>query len=106
MQGVFSELRQDEERGSIKHITDKIQGPGLLLPGPWCCLRTEGLVLRVGPYLAVDLLDEGLTILVALLLLADLLELLVGEPDEPLGDLFDAQPIVVRGLQSAEDGGP
>src|ERR687897_639328 len=105
MQSVFSELRQDEERGSIKHITDK-KRPGLLLPGPWCCLRTKGLVLRVGPYLAVDLLDEGLTILVALLVLADLLELLGGETVEPLGDLFDGQLIVVRGLQGAEDGGP
>src|SRR5215208_6255243 len=105
MQSVFSELRQDEERGSIKHITDK-KRPRLLLPGPRCCLRTEGLVLRVGPDLAVDPLDEALTILVPLLELADLLELLDREPVEPLGDLFDGQPIVVRGLQSAEDGGP
>jgi hypothetical protein len=71
---AFSDLRQDEERGSI---TDKKRA-GASTPRP-SALPSKGLALRVGPYLAVDLLDEGLTILVPLLELADLLELLGGE---------------------------
>src|SRR3712207_6452945 len=60
--------------------------------------------LRVGPYLAVDLLDQGLAVLVLLLVLAHLLELIGGETLEPLGDLIDGQLVVVRGLQRTEDG--
>src|SRR5215212_11705188 len=60
----------------------------------------------VGPYLAVDLLDEGLAVLVVLLELAHLLELLGGEALDPPGDLRDGQSFVVSGLQRSKHGGP
>jgi len=67
----------------------------------------EGSWLRaLGPYLAVELLDEGLAVLVPLLVLADLLELICGETFQPLGDLFDGQLVVVGGLEGTEDGSP
>src|SRR3954453_1681493 len=50
------------------------------------------LGVLVGPYLAVDLLNEGLAVLMVLLELAHLLKLLGGEALYPLGDLRDAQP--------------
>src|SRR5215217_2739102 len=62
--------------------------------------------LGVGPYLAVDLRDEGLAVLVLLLELAHLLELLGGKALYPPGDLVHAQPIVIGGPQRAIDGGP
>src|SRR5215218_3861888 len=64
----------------------------------WCALRV------LGPYLAINLLDEALAILVLLFVLPDLLKLLDGEADELLGDLRDGQPLVVPGLQGTEDG--
>src|SRR5215208_5153201 len=66
---------------------------------------SKGLSLGVGPYLAVDLLDQGLAVLVLLLVLADLPELLDGKALQPLGDLRDGQLVVVGGLQRTEDGG-
>src|SRR5829696_2513581 len=66
----------------------------------------KGHWLRVlGPYLAVDLLDEGLAILILLLVLADLLELLYRKAVELLHDVLYSQLPVVRGLQGTEDGG-
>src|SRR5215203_5908428 len=66
----------------------------------------EGHWLRVlGPYLAVDLLDEGLAILILLLVLADLLELLDRKAVELLHDVLYSQVLVVHGLQGTEDGG-
>src|ERR671910_10189 len=59
----------------------------------------------LGPYLAVDLLDEGLAILILLLVLADLLELLYRKAVELLHDVLYSQVLVVRGLQGTEDGG-
>src|SRR5215208_7620512 len=79
------------------------RGPGLQ-PRP-SALLLERLSLRVGPYLAVDLLDQGLAVLVPLLVLADLLELSDGEIVEPPCDLIDGQLFVVGGLQRTEDGG-
>src|ERR671911_1135537 len=77
-------------------------------PRPFAAPPSEGPALRVvvGPYLAVDLPDEGLAVLVALLELAHLPQLIGGEPLQPLGDLVDGQPVVVLGLQRAQDGGP
>src|SRR5215218_1107363 len=66
----------------------------------------KGLWLGVlGPYRAVDLLDEGLAILILLLVLADLLELLDRKAVELLHDVLYSQVLVVRGLQGTEDGG-
>src|SRR5688572_11046824 len=62
------------------------------------------LSLGVGPNLAVDLLDQGLAVLILLLVLANLPELLDGKAVKPLGDLRDGQLIVVGGLQRTEDG--
>src|SRR5215208_746844 len=78
------------------------KGPGLQ-PRP-SALPSKRLSLGVSPYLAVDLLDEGLAVLVVLLVLADLLELLDGKAVQPLGDLRYGQLIVVGGLQGTEDG--
>src|SRR5215213_2418575 len=79
------------------------KGPGLQ-PRP-SVLPIKRLSLRVGPYLAVDLLDQGLAVLVPLLVLADLPELLGGKAVQPLGDLRDGQLVIVGGLQRTEDGG-
>src|SRR5215208_8140408 len=79
------------------------KGPGLQ-PRP-SVLPIKRLSLRVGPYLAVDLLDQGLAVLVPLLVLADLLELSDGEIVEPPCDLIDGQLFVIGGLQGTEDGG-
>src|SRR5215216_3483203 len=66
----------------------------------------KGLWLGVlGPNLAVDLLDEGLAILILLLVLAELLELLDRKAVELLHDVLYSQVLVVRGLQCTEDGG-
>src|SRR5215216_6678391 len=90
----------------------KRRGPGLLRSGPrrfplkGHCFPLKGHWLGVlGPYLAVDLLDEGLAILILLLVLADLLELLYRKAVELLNDVLYSQLLVVRGLQGTEDGG-
>src|SRR5215212_3315903 len=81
------------------------RGPERKSPGPRR-FPLKGLWLRVlGPYLAVDLLDEGLAILILLLVLADLLELLNRKAVELLHDVLYSQVLVVRGLQGTEDGG-
>src|SRR5215204_1288234 len=81
------------------------RGPGPK-PRPLFAPPSKGPALRVvGPYLAVDLPDEGLAVLVALLELAHLFELLGGEALQPLGDLRDGQPVVVLGLERAQHGG-
>src|SRR5215204_7068686 len=77
------------------------KGPGL--QSRPSALPSKRFSLGVGPYLAVDLLDEGLAVLVVLLVLADLLELLDGKAIQPLGDLRYGQLIVVGGLQGTED---
>jgi hypothetical protein len=81
----------------------QVEGPGLE-PRP-SALRWERFALGVvGPCLAVDSLDEGLTILVLLLVFPDLLELLDREAVELPGNLIHGQLLVVRGLQGGEDG--
>src|SRR5215208_3876473 len=80
-------------------------GPERKSPGPRR-FPLKGLWLGVlGPYLAVDLLDEGLAILILLLVLADLLKLLDRKAVELLHDVVYTQVLVVRGLQGTEDGG-
>src|SRR5688572_27764710 len=97
----FAEVRQDEERGGT---LEKMRA-GALRSGPRR-FTLKGHWLRVlGPYLAVDLLDEGLAILILLLVLADLLELLDRKAVELLHDVLYSQVLVVRGLQGTEDGG-
>src|ERR687897_784116 len=79
---------------------------GVLVPALLLAF-SKALALRVvGPYLAVDLLDQGLAVLVLLLELAHLLELLGGEALDPLGDLIDGQLVVVGGPKRAKNGGP
>ena len=56
-------------------------------------------LLGVGPYLAVDALDEALAVLGALLEFAHPPELLDGKVVELPGDLRDGQPLVVLGFQ-------
>jgi hypothetical protein len=69
----FSEVRQDELEG-MKHK----KRTGVLVPALLVAF-SKALALRVvGPYLAVDLLDQGLAVLVLLLELAHLLKLLGG----------------------------
>src|SRR5215213_8922796 len=81
------------------------RGPERKSPGPGR-FPLKGLWLGVlGPNLAVDLLDEGLAILILLLVLADLLELLDRKAVELLHDVLYSQVLVVRGLQGTEDGG-
>src|SRR5215217_7018073 len=83
----------------------KHRGPGHQSSGPRR-FPLKGHWLRVlRPYLAVDLLDEGLAILIPLLVLADLLELLDRKAVELLHDVVYSQVLVVRGLQGTEDGG-
>src|SRR5215207_2771112 len=77
------------------------KGPGL--QSRPSALPSKRLSLGVGPYLAVDLLDQGLAVLVLLLVLADLLELFDGKAIQPLGDLRYGQLIVVGCLQGTED---
>src|SRR5918993_1164594 len=80
-------------------------GPERKSPGPRR-FPLRGLRLGVlGPYLAVDLLDEGLAILILLLVLADLLELLERKAVKLLHDVVYSQLLVVRGLQGTEDSG-
>src|SRR5215204_1154739 len=82
------------------------RGPERKSPGPRR-FPLKGLWLGVlGPYLAVDLLDEGLAVLMVLLVLAHLLKLLGGEALDPLGDLLHGQPLVVGGLERSQHGGP
>src|SRR3712207_4557977 len=60
----------------------------------------------VGPYLAVDLRDEGLAVLVVLLELANLLKLLGGKTLDPLDDLVHGQRVVIGGPERRQDGRP
>src|SRR5215216_7119148 len=80
------------------------KGPGLQ-PRP-SVLPIKRLSLRVGPYLAVDLLEEGLAVLVILLELTHLPQLLGGKAVDPLGDLLHGQPFVVGGLKRSQHSGP
>src|SRR5688572_22287619 len=97
----FAEVRQDEERGGT---LEKMRA-GALKPGPRR-FPLKGHWLRVlGPYLAVDLLDEGLAILILLLVLADLLELLDRKAVKLLHDVVYSQVLVVCGLQGTEHSG-
>src|SRR5215217_6430441 len=81
------------------------RGPERKSPGPRR-FPLKGLWLGVlGPYLAVDLLGEGLAILILPLVLADRLELLDRKAVELLHDVLYTQVLVVRGLQGTEDGG-
>src|SRR5215207_295951 len=83
----------------------KHRGPGHQSSGPRRFPLKELWLRVLGPYLAVDLLDEGLAILILLLVLADLLELLDRKAVELLHDVLYSQVLVVRGLQGTEDGG-
>jgi hypothetical protein len=84
------------------------EGPGLI-PRPFslrplkCSRFSLGVV---GPYLAVDLLDKSLAILMVLLELANLLKLLGGKAFDPPGNLRDTQLVVVRSPERAHNGGP
>src|SRR5215211_2061914 len=80
-------------------------GPERKSPGPRRFPLKGHWLGVLGPYLAVDLLDEGLAILILLLVLADLLELLDCKAVELLHDVLYSQVLVVRGLQGTEDGG-
>src|SRR5215204_2125693 len=84
----------------------KSKGPGLT-PRPFSS-RSRGFALGVvvGPYLAVDLLDEGLAVLVLLLELPNLLKLFGGKAFDSPGNLLDGQRIVVGGPKRAQHGGP
>src|SRR5215208_124841 len=94
----FARTRNGAGRCRSRGPERKIPGPRRFpLKGNW--LR----VLRL--YLAVDLLDEGLAILILLLVLADLLELLDRKAVELLHDVLYTQVLVVRGLQGTEDSG-
>src|SRR5215210_2384077 len=85
-------------------VRAQVKGPGHA-PRP-LALRCEGFsALGVGPYLAVDALHEALAVLVALLELAQLLELICGKVVELLGDLRDGQPLVVVRLQGTKHAG-
>src|SRR5215217_2552149 len=77
------------------------EGPGL--QSRPSVLPLERLSLRVGPYLALNLLDQGLAVLV-LLVLAHLPELLDRKALKPLGDLRHRQLVVGGGLKRAKDG--
>src|SRR5215217_2393163 len=78
------------------------EGPGL--QSRPSVLPLERLSLRVGPYLALNLLDQGLAVLVLLLVLAHLPELLDRKALKPLGDLRHRQLVVGGGLKRAKDG--
>src|SRR5215211_5570432 len=80
-------------------------GPERKSPGPRRFPLKGHWLGVLGPYLAVDLLDEGLAILILLLVLADLLKLLDCKAVELLHDVLYTQVLVVRGLQGTEDGG-
>src|SRR5919107_3832381 len=80
-------------------------GPERKSPGPRRFPLKRLWLGVLGPYLAVDLLDEGLAILILLLVLADLLELLDHKAVELLHDVLYSQVLVVRGLQGTKDGG-
>ena len=80
----FAEVCQDDERGGTLQKTRA--GAFTLRPSS---LPSIGHALRVlGPYLAVDLLHEGLAVLILLLVLADLLELLDRKAVELLHDVL------------------
>ena len=65
-----SEVRKGEDRG---RSTDKIRAGTYV---PTLGVTSKETALGVGPYLAVDPIDEGIAVLVLLLELTDLLELL------------------------------
>ncbi len=66
----------------------------------------KGASLRSGPDLTFHPLHESIAVLVALLVLADLLDLLAGKAIYPLRDLVNGQLVVVRGLQGGVDNSP
>src|ERR687893_2415608 len=99
--GGCLEVRQDEVRGGTKH--EKRAETEISALGVASKVLPLGILLR--PYLALDLLDEGLAVLILLLVLAHLLELLGGKAIELLGDLIDGQLIVVSTLQCTQDSG-
>src|ERR687893_245178 len=99
--GGCLEVRQDEVRGGTKH--EKRAETEISALGVASKVLPLGILLR--PYLALDLLDEGLAILILLLVLAHLLELLGGKAIELLGDLIDGQLIVISTLQCTQDSG-
>src|SRR5215218_5530148 len=94
----FARTRNGAGRWRRRGSERKSPGPGRFpLKGLWLGV--------LGPYLAVDLLDEGLAVLMVLLVLADLLELLDRKAVELLHDVVYTQVLVVRGLQGTEDSG-
>src|ERR687894_1793432 len=99
--GGCLEVRQDEVRGGTKH--EKRAETEISVLGVASKVLPLGILLR--PYLALDLPDEGLAVLILLLVLANLLELLGGKAIELLGDLIDGQLIVVSTLQCTQDSG-
>src|SRR5215208_4499637 len=79
---------------------------GVLVPASASRSKALALGVVVSPYLAVDLLEEGLAVLVILLELAHLPQLLGRKALDPLGDLLHGQPFVVGGLKRSQHGGP
>src|SRR5215218_1583181 len=87
----FARTRNGRDAGEDEGRSVKAPALGVSLEGHWLGV--------LGPYRAVDLLDEGLAILILLLILADLLELLDCKAVELLHDVVYTQVLIVRGLQ-------
>src|SRR5919199_6660734 len=80
-------------------MTGRDKSPGLD-PGRGTRTCSE-LELDVGPYLPVEPLYKGLTILIALLVVADPPKLLLGEAVEPARDRGDVHLVVALDRQPA-----
>ncbi len=110
VEGVSCELRLQgvlgRSPGRVTRGETHTKRAGTSMPRPSALLSNGcalGVLLR--PYLAVDLLDEGLAVLVVLLVFAHLLQILGRTTLKPLGDLIDGQLIVVRVFEGDKDGG-
>ena len=101
----FRKVNSPKFAGTRNGATPHKRRAGRLVPALDVAF-SKGFALGVGPYLAVDLRDEGLAVLVLLLELPNLLELLGRKAVDPPGDLVHAQTIVVSGSKGAKDGGP
>jgi hypothetical protein len=100
--GVLGSCARTTTEGDEAHE----KGRGILVPALEVAFSKALALGVVGPYLAVDLLDEGIAVLMVFLELAHLPQLLGREALDPLGDLLHGQPFVVGGLQRSQHGGP
>src|SRR5215217_156430 len=107
-EGTPAAAHQSYKSARAGHEEDEAQEKGPGFKSQPLSSRSKALVLGVlvGPYLAVDLLDEGLAVLVVPLELAHLLELLGGKALDPPGNFRHGQLVVVRGPERAHNGGP